>query len=61
MIRPMLSAWLVLTASTALAQNARLVTLDLTAPDAQGHAVADLTADEIRITDQGKAQAVATL
>ena len=60
MIRPTLSAWLVFTACTALAQNPRLVTLNLTATDAQGHGVSDLAADEIRIADQGKPQTVAS-
>src|SRR5947208_16892866 len=36
-----------------------LVTLNLVATDSQGHPVADLTAGEIQITDQGKPQSVA--
>jgi len=60
MIRPILCAWLAVAAGNTLAQNARLVTLNLTATDGQGHAVADLSADEIRVTDQGKAQTVAS-
>jgi len=47
-----------LAACAALAQDVaapRLVTLNLTATDSQGHPVTDLTAADIQITDQGKA------
>uniref|UniRef100_Q01WU3 VWFA-related domain-containing protein n=1 Tax=Solibacter usitatus (strain Ellin6076) TaxID=234267 RepID=Q01WU3_SOLUE len=46
-----------LAACAALAQDLaapRLVTLNLTATDSQGHAVTDLTAADIQITDQSK-------
>lgn len=39
-------------------EAARPVTLHVTASDAQGHAVGDLAADDLRVADQGKNQAI---
>jgi VWFA-related protein len=58
--RIVLSAWLALAACTAFAQEPRLVTLNLTATDADGHAVTGLAAGDIKITDQGKPVAIAS-
>src|SRR5690349_4442912 len=51
---------LMLAACAALAQTPpRMVTLNVTATDGQGHAVADLAANELQIADEGKPQAIA--
>jgi VWFA-related protein len=57
MSRTKLLALFAMAACVALGQN---LTLHLTATDSQGHPVADLTADEVRITDEGKAQSIAS-
>lgn len=44
---------IVLVACAACAQS-RLVTVNFSAVDAQGHAITDLTAAEVQVTDQGK-------
>jgi VWFA-related protein len=57
-----LMAALALAACVAAAADSgapRLVTLNFSAADAQGHAITDLTAAEIQVTDQGKSAPVA--
>ena len=45
---------IVLAMAACIASGQRLVTLNISARDAQGHAVTDLTATELEITDQGR-------
>src|SRR5690349_13733006 len=52
---------LMLAVCAAVAQTPpRMVTLNLIAIDGQGHAVADLAANDLQIADEGKPQSIAT-